>query len=123
LVGVTNRLFVYGTLQPGANAWHLLEPWATGTPRPAVVQGVLYDTGCGYPALRLGDDDPGVPGWVIELRSPSGCALSVMDSYEGSEYRRVLVTLPDGVVCWTYVWVNGFDGMRRLSTPWPARRE
>jgi gamma-glutamylcyclotransferase (GGCT)/AIG2-like uncharacterized protein YtfP len=51
---VADRLFVYGTLQPGASAWGLLEPWVRGTPRPAVVQGVLYDTGRGYPALSLG---------------------------------------------------------------------
>jgi gamma-glutamylcyclotransferase (GGCT)/AIG2-like uncharacterized protein YtfP len=118
---VTDRLFVYGTLQPGGTAWDLLEPWVTGTPRPAVVQGVLYDTGRGYPALRLGEDGQWVSGWVVELRQPSEPALAVMDSYEGSEYQRVRLTLPDGMVCWIYVWIEGFDGMRRLSTPWPAR--
>ncbi|MFL6143090.1 MAG: gamma-glutamylcyclotransferase [Labedaea sp.] len=125
-------LFVYGTLQPGASAWHLLRPWTTGPPRPAVLPGALYDTGLGYPALDLnrageGDGGPeggvGVTGWVVELRAPSATALTVLDSYEGSEYQRVLVALPDGVVCWTYVWIAGFDGMRRLSTPWPARTD
>ena len=111
---------MYGTLQPGASHWHLLEPWVTGTPRPARLPGVLYDTGRGYPALELRADGPGVPGWVVALRSPSDPALAVVDSYEGPEYQRVRVTLPDGVRCWTYVWVEGFDGMRRLEEPWPA---
>jgi gamma-glutamylcyclotransferase (GGCT)/AIG2-like uncharacterized protein YtfP len=116
---VTDRLFVYGTLRPGASAWSLLEPWVAGPPPPATLPGALYDTGRGYPALRLGGT-AGVSGWVVELRQPSGAALSVVDSYEGSEYRRVLVTLPGGVECWTYVWTEGFDGMRRLSSPWPV---
>jgi gamma-glutamylcyclotransferase (GGCT)/AIG2-like uncharacterized protein YtfP len=110
---VRDRLFVYGTLKPGASAWPLLEPYATGS-WPATLPGVLYDTGRGYPALRLGDG-PGVAGWVVELRSPAGAALSAMDSYEGTEYQRVLVTLPDGPACWTYVWVEEIAGMTRLE--------
>lgn len=53
------RLFVYGTLQPGASHWGMLR--ATGRPRPARLPGTLFDTGLGYPALRLGAG-PGVPG-------------------------------------------------------------
>jgi gamma-glutamylcyclotransferase (GGCT)/AIG2-like uncharacterized protein YtfP len=116
-----DRLFVYGTLQPGASAWHLLEPWVTGTPRPAGLPGVLYDTGCGYPALELRADGPAVSGWLVRLRAPSGPALAALDSYEGSEYRRVRVRLADGERCWTYVWIMGFAGLRRLGTPWPAQ--
>lgn len=91
---MSDRLFVYGTLQPGASAWSLLSPFTVGEPRRAVLPGALYDTGRGYPAL------------------------SAMDSYEGAEYRRVLVRLPDGTACWTYEWIDGFDGLRLLTTPW-----
>lgn len=108
---MTDRLFVYGTLQPGASAWHLLEPLATGTPRPAELSGALYDTGRGYPALRLCDGSR-VSGWLVELGQPADGALSIMDSYEGVEYERVLVTLADEVECWTYVWIAGFDGLQ-----------
>jgi gamma-glutamylcyclotransferase (GGCT)/AIG2-like uncharacterized protein YtfP len=118
---MTDLLFVYGTLQPGASAWSLLSPFAMGEPRPASLPGELYDTGRGYPALRLGDG-PGVSGWVVELRAPSDAALSAMDGYEGPEYRRVRVRLPDGTECWTYEWIDGFDGLRPLVTPWPAVR-
>src|SRR2546429_9931962 len=98
---------------PGASEWRLLEPFATRW-WSATLPGELYDTARGYPALRLGGE-PGVPGWVMELKDPAPAALSTMDSYEGTEYQRVLVTLPDGVRCWTYVWIAGFDGMRRLK--------
>ncbi|HEV2781710.1 MAG TPA: gamma-glutamylcyclotransferase family protein [Actinophytocola sp.] len=120
---MSDRLFVYGTLQPGATHWRLLEPFVSGSPRPASLPGVLYDTGRGYPALRLDSGSgPVVRGWVVELRAPSDAALSAMDEYEGVEYRRVRVTLSDGVDCWTYVWIAGFAGLRRLTEPWPHLR-
>jgi gamma-glutamylcyclotransferase (GGCT)/AIG2-like uncharacterized protein YtfP len=112
---VTERLFVYGTLKPGASHWRLLEPLVTGTPRPVTLPGALYDTGRGYPALSLGDG-PGVPGWVVELRA--GAQWSAVDTYEGPEYERVRVRLPDGTECWTYVWIEAFTGMRLLNQPW-----
>ena len=109
-----HRLFVYGTLKPGASAWRLLEPYVAGAPVPATLPGVLYDTGRGYPALLL-DDGPGVTGYLVELREPARDALSAMDDYEGAEYQRVLLTLPDGTSCWTYVWIEAVDGMPRVE--------
>ncbi len=118
------RLFVYGTLRPDASDWWRLEPYATGTPVRAALPGALFDTGLGYPALRLGAG-PGVSGWVVDLAEPAA-ALSAMDEYEGSEYRRVRVGLPGGLLCWTYVWSSPFDGLRMLTAPWgsadPSRR-
>lgn len=118
------RVFVYGTLQPDASDWWRLEPHATGEPRGAALPGTLYDTGLGYPALRLGDG-PGVSGWVVDLAEPA-TALSTLDDYEGVEYRRVRVALPGGLLCWTYVWTNPVEGLRMLTAPWgsadPSRR-
>lgn len=117
------RLFVYGTLRPDASDWWRLEPHATGT-RPARIPGTLYDTGLGYPGLLLGDG-PGVAGWVVELATPRR-TLAELDEYEGTEYRRVRVSLPGGMWCWTYVWVNSIEGLRMLTAPWgdadPTRR-
>lgn len=109
------RLFVYGTLQPGAAHWPLLEPLADGPPERARLPGTLYDTGLGYPALRLGDG-PGVSGWVVDLAAPAA-ALSTVDDYEGRAYARTRVTLAGGTIAWTYVWIDPFDGMSPLSTP------
>jgi gamma-glutamylcyclotransferase (GGCT)/AIG2-like uncharacterized protein YtfP len=118
------RVFVYGTLQPGASDWWRIEPYAVGDPRAAALPGTLFDTGFGYPALRPGDG-PGVSGWVIDL-ARSTAALSIVDEYEGVEYHRVRVALPGGELCWTYVWAGSFAGLRMLTDPWqsadPSRR-
>lgn len=111
-----DRLFVYGTLQPGASAWRLLEPLVTGRPRQVTLPGTLLDTGHGYPAMLPGRG-PGVPGWLVRLADP-GVALSTMDDYEGAEYRRVRRTAPDRKWCWTYHWGGRSTGLRRL-THWP----
>jgi gamma-glutamylcyclotransferase (GGCT)/AIG2-like uncharacterized protein YtfP len=86
--------------------------------------GALYDTGLGYPALRLGDG-PGVSGSVVDLARPAE-ALAELDEYEGAEYRRTRIALPGGLLAWTYVWVNSIEGLRILTAPWgdadPSRR-
>ncbi|MCT2582757.1 gamma-glutamylcyclotransferase [Actinophytocola gossypii] len=109
------RVFVYGTLRPDASHWPMLAPYAAGVPRRAELAGTLFDTGLGYPALRLGG--PGVAGWVVELTAPAA-ALSILDTYEGREYRRTRVTLDDDTVAWAYVWIDPFDGMSPLTTHW-----
>jgi gamma-glutamylcyclotransferase (GGCT)/AIG2-like uncharacterized protein YtfP len=111
-------VFVYGTLQPGQPAWRLVEPELAGEPVPATVPGTLYDTGLGYPALRLGDG-PGVPGYLLPLASPRR-ALPALDRYEGEEYRRVRTMLPDGQVAWTYLWTEPVRGMQVLTSGWAA---
>lgn len=110
------RVFVYGTLRPDASDWWRLEPFATGEPSRAALPGTLFDTGLGYPALRLGEG-PGVSGWVVDLAEPPA-AVSALDVYEGTEYRRVRVALPGGLLCWTYVWTEPVAGLRILTTPW-----
>jgi gamma-glutamylcyclotransferase (GGCT)/AIG2-like uncharacterized protein YtfP len=112
------RVFVYGTLQPGHEAWRLVEPMVTGRPRRTSIRGTLYDTGMGYPAMRL-DGEDSIPGWVLPIRSP-GRTLSTLDKYEGPDYRRVRVVLPDGQVCWTYVWTEPTNGMAVLPAGWRA---
>lgn len=94
------RVFVYGTLRPGSSAWELVEPWVTGEPYQATTLGTVFDTGFGYPGLLRGDGK--VSGWVLPLRPG---ALATLDAYEGDEYRRVRISLSDGTVCWTYLWI------------------
>jgi gamma-glutamylcyclotransferase (GGCT)/AIG2-like uncharacterized protein YtfP len=94
------RVFVYGTLKPGASAWELVEPWVDGDPCPGHVRGTVFDTGFGYPGLLPGDGT--VSGWVLPLRPG---ALPTLDAYEGAEYRRVRISLSDGQICWTYRWI------------------
>jgi gamma-glutamylcyclotransferase (GGCT)/AIG2-like uncharacterized protein YtfP len=114
-----DRLFVYGTLQPGGEAWGVAAPLVADAAMPAEVAGTLHDTGLGYPALHLAGGSR-VPGFVLRLRSPT-TALPVLDEYEGTAYRRVRVALPDGLVCWTYVWIASVRDMPVLSRGWAAR--
>ncbi|MFI6102370.1 gamma-glutamylcyclotransferase [Lentzea sp. NPDC051213] len=108
-------LFVYGTLQPGASAWHLMEPHVVDSEETRL-PGTLLDTGLGYPALRPGAG-LGVPGFVLRLRSPED-ALPLLDEYEGEDYRRVRVVLPDGRIAWTYLWTAAVKGMSVLPDGW-----
>ncbi|MFC5064283.1 gamma-glutamylcyclotransferase family protein [Actinomycetospora atypica] len=84
-----DRVFVYGTLQPGASAWWRLAPHATGS-RPAVATGRVYDTGYGYPALVRGAGT--VPGHLVTLADPAA-AMPALDAYEGPDYRRERVVV------------------------------
>jgi len=104
------RLFVYGTLQPGERAWHLLEPLVTAV-APAEARGSLLDTGLGFPALVPGAAP--VPGHVVTLRDPAA-ALPGLDGYEGPGYARRRITV-DGRACWTYVWIGPTDGFRPVA--------
>ena len=61
-----------------------------------------------------------VPVALDGLERPED-ALPVLDEYEGDEYRRVRVTLPDGQVCWTYVWTAAVGGMPVLAGGWTGR--
>ena len=114
-------VFVYGTLQPGAAAWSVLEPWVTGDPVPAQAPGTLYDTGWGYPAACFGPDTPGtVRGVVVQLHADSCAeALAALDRYEGSGYRRIVVDV-GGIEAFTYEWIGRRADLVPLTSGiWP----
>ncbi len=87
------RVFVYGTLQPGASAWWRLAPAARDF-WPAVAAGRVHDTGRGYPALvRDADAAAAVAhGYVVEIADPAA-DLPALDAYEGPGYRRERVVV------------------------------
>jgi gamma-glutamylcyclotransferase (GGCT)/AIG2-like uncharacterized protein YtfP len=109
-------LFGYGLLQPGRSGWPLVAPHAAGPGRAANARGTRYDTGLGWPAMLLGER-PDVPGTLTPLCDPVEL-LAALDEYEGSDYRRIRLTLPaDGTVSWAYVWV-GDRGRLRAAGPY-----
>jgi gamma-glutamylcyclotransferase (GGCT)/AIG2-like uncharacterized protein YtfP len=110
------QVFVYGTLQPSGTAWHIAAPWSVGEPVRAELTGTLYDSGFGWPALRLTGTDT-VPGYLVRLRSPAE-AFAVLDDYEDTDYRRVRTVLADGTLCWTYEWIAPVEGMITLPRGW-----
>ncbi|MEM1405043.1 MAG: gamma-glutamylcyclotransferase family protein [Pseudomonadota bacterium] len=104
-----NRLFVYGTLQPGAPNHHKLEHLA-GSWVSASVRGLLIAKGWGAdhgcPGLRLSDDGEPVPGHLL---TSEGLAEEwpALDEFEGDEYERVLteVSVSSGQPVKAYVYV------------------
>jgi gamma-glutamylcyclotransferase (GGCT)/AIG2-like uncharacterized protein YtfP len=87
-----DRLFVYGSLQPGGANEHVLKPLA-GQWHPATIQGYLREQGWGA--------DLWYPGIVLTS------AWRELDAFEGHEYERVLATveLIDGNRVAAYVYV------------------
>jgi gamma-glutamylcyclotransferase (GGCT)/AIG2-like uncharacterized protein YtfP len=108
LFGTGERLAVYGSLAPGRQNHHIVEPhggtWTTG-----VVEGDLLRYGwgaaIGFPALY---PRPGGPAVSVHLLTSSALrrTWADLDAFEGAEYRRVLVP----------VWSAGVASGRVLVT-------
>jgi len=101
------RLAVYGSLGPGRPNHHVVAPLG-GTWTAGVVEGDLTTHGwgaaLGFPALRL---RPGGPEVAVQLLTSGALRAfwSVLDAFEGAEYRRIL--LP--------VWAPGAAGTALLG--------
>ncbi len=103
------RLFVYGSLQPGGTNAHELAGIA-GSWSPGVVRGRLlqagWGAGIGYPGLILENGGEDVPGYVL-----ASVALDAewprLDAFEGAEYARVEapVRLSSGDTVQAFVYV------------------
>ncbi|MDQ1458173.1 MAG: hypothetical protein QOH28_3793 [Actinomycetota bacterium] len=122
---MTVRLFVYGTLAPGDEAWPVLEPWVVGEPFADAAAGCLYDTGRGYPAATFQHNRRSlVHGTVVTLDpARASLALDTLDRYEGDEYERVSVRTESGVEAATYVWIASLTGCRLVpGGRWRDRR-
>ena len=123
-------VFVYGTLMPGHLRWEVLAPHAAEH-RPASVDGVLWDTGRGWPALQVSDDLVGdrpvkpVPGHLVRLTEDTAArVLAALDEIEGVDrglYRRI-DTAVDGTRAWTYETLEPTDGWRRIDR-WSTQHE
>ena len=107
------RLFVYGSLQPGGPNAHVLAA-VEGDWEPGSVRGRLVDEGwgsrLGFPALRLDPAGERVHGQVLTSRQ-LGDRWSELDAFEGEEYARAVasVTLERGgdVEAFVYVLRSG----------------
>lgn len=104
-----DRLFVYGSLQPGGPNEHVLSK-IEGEWEAATVKGFLkeegWGAGIGYPGLVLDEHGIEVRGSV--LAAPDLSAVwDTLDQFEGEEYRRVLstVNLSSGEQVNAYVYI------------------
>lgn len=93
LFGTDHTLAVYGTLAPGRQNYHIVEPlggeWTDG-----LIEGTLQETGWGatqgYPAFR-----PAAGGPIVQIKVLKSNALPEgwrpVDEFEGPDYQRILV--------------------------------
>jgi len=86
------RLFVYGSLQPGRANEHVLAA-LEGDWQPATVRGRLVEAGwgaaMGYPALVLDEAGVEVHGYLFASVELAG-QWDELDRFEGAEYERVV---------------------------------
>ncbi len=92
---MTERLFVYGTLQPGGPNEHVLAD-ITGEWHTAYVKGRLVEDGwgasMGYPALVVDEEGGEVHGQVLTSNELVD-HWARLDAFEGDEYQRTVVTV------------------------------
>ncbi len=131
--GWPTALFAYGLLRPGRAGWAPIAAHLAGEPSAARVAGTVYDTGLGWPALLLDNQEDGRPagrddgieaeatGTLIPLRDPTAL-LPALDGYEGPDYRRVRLVLHDGRVSWAYVWMGDRTDLRPIPLSGPEHR-
>lgn len=122
------RLFVYGTLLPGALSWGLLQPFVTGVGAADWVPGELFDTGLGYPAATFDADSVSrVAGRTFDLIAASAaealCALDDFEDVGAGLYRRVVVTTGLGTSAWMYVAGDGLNLTVIESGDWLRSRQ
>ena len=103
------RLFIYGSLQPGGPNEHVLAEIG-GDWQPAVVKGNLLEKGwgasMGYPGLVIDERGNDVHGHVFASSNLSA-KWSYLDQLEGEEYERTVasVTLLSGEQVQAHIYV------------------
>jgi gamma-glutamylcyclotransferase (GGCT)/AIG2-like uncharacterized protein YtfP len=127
------HLFAYGTLLPGDERWHFLQPFVTDEGTVDRAAGQLFDTGEGYPAAMFvldgtpPTDVPIIHGRVftiVDTRRDE--ALRVLDEVEGAvagDYRRVEIVTNAGCRAWAYAYGGGLDLRPIEGGSWSAHRD
>lgn len=121
-------LFVYGTLLSAAakNRYSRYLSARADLVGRALLPGRLYGLKR-YPCMRPPQtEDDWIAGEIFRLRTPNQ-TLTVLDDYEGPDYRRVRrwATREDGraVSCWVYEFVRPVPWQRRIpSGSWENKR-
>jgi len=130
-----DKLFIYGTLFPGEERWHFLEPFLArnqGEPiTPDSAAGHLFDSGFGYPAARFDGTNTiadRIVGSLVSLE-PSTVeeCMELLDVVEGEpegEFHRIIIETDAGVRAWSYQFGLTLPDLARIRNgSWAARDE
>lgn len=112
-------VFVYGTLRRGGS--HHWRMDGAEFVRSGVIRGRLYRFDW-YPGLVADDAGGEITGEVYAVGAELLAALDLFEGLsageiEGSEYRRVRVTVSGGdpVTAWIWEWLGPVDEARRIT--------
>lgn len=108
------HVFVYGSSMPGESRYAEIKEYVESSTR-AVVDGLLYDSGLGYPAAKF---EPGgeVPGFLLTLEASTADAfLREQTALESGLFVQVDVQTHSGVTATAWEWIGATDGMPRID--------
>lgn len=103
-----NALFVYGSLQPGAENEGYLKHFK-GSWKQAYVLGNLVTEGwgsqIGFPAIKIDRQGAKVHGWLL-VSDDLSSNWQMLDEFEGDEYKRSVTDIycEDGSVTKAFVY-------------------
>jgi len=103
-----NSIFVYGTLQPGKQNYHILKN-LNGTWKKGYVMGTLFNINrsdnYGYPAIKIDKNGSKIYGMLLKSKDLEQKILQ-LDEFEGKEYKRMIteVTLEDNTKAKAYIY-------------------
>ncbi len=124
--GAVRAFFVYGTLMQGERNHAVVARHGLMRVQAARVRGELFDTGEGYPAMRLSSSGSIVSGELVEPADLEAAtrAMDELEDYAGPgapgnlyERVRIEVTLDaDGSTCpaWTYLYARDLLPQARI---------
>ena len=110
-------IFVYGTLKRGCenHGWIADQRFITQTRTQAHYR--LYDLG-GYPGMILSEEGLSIEGELWEVDTEGLARLDLLEDTAGGEYERVPITLEDGTLAETYLYLRSTAGCRDCGECW-----
>lgn len=107
-------LFVYGSSMPGQSRYGEIEEYVIEIDKDSV-EGLLYDSGLGYPMAKFGPGDD-IPGYVLWLDPETAEDVLIEQTrLESGLFHPVPVRTAGGVTATAYEWIEATDGFPRID--------
>lgn len=109
-----SKLFVYGTLKTGRDAFHLMHNAKFIRSCTTTNEHSLYALTSGFAGMIEEDTGHPVQGELFEVED-----FKRLDSYEGISnglFRRETIKLSDGEECFAYIFNRSLQGAKLIET-------